>query len=306
MMTSGKREKGYAHIALLVAVLLAVRYVGNLIGTSEDSLGLQSTVLSESDDKEDNSGSSHDEDEKEEDEKDEEDEVDEIDDDFESELELGDVTVKTKREDNGRERVDVYRGNTKVRFETRNGHTTIKVEDEDEEDFDEEDEVEIEDGNEIRVRTRDGKFLLERNRVAARTNFPLTVDTKTNELIVTTPSGVKRVAVLPDSVIAKMIAQGFIDVASSPSGDTEPTPTGVEGEPTVTLSPTPTESIENEVELVEEDGELAYQVEGDKTEKLLGLWNVSIRKRLIVSATTGELLDTRESFFNRILDLLSV
>ena len=217
----------------------------------------------------------------------------------------------------------------KLKLESVNGNLllneegTITVVDEDDEiEIEEGDEIEIGDGDDgvVEVEPEDGGIVIKSNGTRTRTNFPLSVDSSTNELIVTTPSGVKRVTVLPDVAIANMIKAGFIDVATTGGGE-EPTPDPSEspiatgsGSPTPTTSgsPTPSSTEVPEPEAVQvtltttTDGELVYVVDGEKFEKLFGVFTVNIKKRLIISAETGEIMKIEKSLFNRILDVLSI
>ncbi|MBU2052111.1 PepSY domain-containing protein [Patescibacteria group bacterium] len=166
-------------------------------------------------------------------------------------------------------------GILKLEAESENGEETELGEDE---------EIEIEareDQDDIKISTGSGDELtFTRNRVRARTHFPLSVDLATNELIVTTPNGVKRVAVLPDQAIANLLANDVIDRV-------------VSGE------------IETEVELTEEDGNPAYEVSGESDQKFLGFMPVKIKSKVKVSAETGEVLSTEKSIFDRLIDLVS-
>jgi len=182
--------------------------------------------------------------------------------------------------------------------------------------------IEEDDGEVIEVTLEDDDFVIESNGVKTRTNFPLSVDSSTNELIVSTPAGTRRVTVLPDVAIANMIRGGFIDVASTGGGE-EPTP-GPSETPTATgsASPTPTAPVTptgsppaspsptaagSEIVLgITEDGELVYEIEGTSLEKLFGMFIVNIEKKLIVSAETGEVIEIEQNLWNSILDALSV
>lgn len=179
--------------------------------------------------------------------------------------------IKVKTED----------GQLKLEAETEDGEKTDLGEDED-------NELEIEpdeDDDKIRVATgsADGEMVFSRNRVRARTNFPLSVDLTTNELIVTTPNGVKRVSILPDQAIANLLANGVIDRVESTDPAAEP-----------------------EVELTETDGEPAYEVSGESDQKFLGFMPVKIKAKIKVSAETGEVTGTQQAFLARIIDFLSI
>jgi hypothetical protein len=205
-----------------------------------------------------------------------------------------------------------------------------------------EDEFEVEGGgNGFKVRAHENASLVIRNKLAAQTHFPLKVNLETNELIVTTPKGEKTVTVLPDAAVFNMLAANVLDQlggkgglqwladqvtpTATPSGTITPTstpsatitetsgPTSTpSGEVTETPEVTPsTEGLsggeESPIKLVlDEDGNLVYEINGVKVEKFLGLFKVDIDKLVIVSAETGELIKVKQNLANKILDLLSV
>ena len=175
----------------------------------------------------------------------------------------------------------------KLKLKSEDGRVKLEAETEDNEimELGEDDELEIEpreDEDKIRVATGsgEGQMVFSRNRVRARTNFPLSVDLNTNELIVTTPAGVKRVAVLPDQAIANLLANGVIDRLESTATETE-------------------------LELTEENGEPAYEVAGESDQKFLGFMPVKIRSKIKISAETGEVLKTEKPTLARLIDLFS-
>lgn len=185
--------------------------------------------------------------------------------------------LETERERNKYKlKLEAEAGVLKLEAETEDGETT---------DLGEDEEIEIEpdeDDDKINIATGsgDGEMVFSRNRVRARTNFPLSVDLNTNELIVTTPAGVKRVAVLPDQAIANLLANNVIDRVDSPETETE-------------------------LELTEEDGKPAYTVTGESDQKLLGFLPVKIRVKVKVSAETGEVVRTEKTIRDRLFDLVS-
>jgi hypothetical protein len=231
--------------------------------------------------------------------------------------------------------------NRKLNITSNNGKLSVKVENEDEEEdegseegtenedeeLDLEDELEVQEATgegKIKIKARNNHLYVERNRVAARTNFPLSLDLDTNELIVTTPAGTKRVAVLPDVAIRNMIANGVI---TNVLGGEDETPDGDDNEATdsgeIDNGEDATESgdfedneeatqsgetqvPEEEIALVVEDGNVLYEINGESQQVFLGLFQVKIKKTLFVSAENGELVRVDESLMQRLLDLFSV
>lgn len=215
-----------------------------------------------------------------------------------------------------------------VRIEGRGNSMQVRpLDDEGEElEFSEGDEVDSfvleneeddEDGEgEVEVKSLNNAALVIRNKLAAQTHFPLMVNLETNELIVTTPHGQKIVTVLPDQAVNHMLAAQVLDQIGGKGGikwleqqeaTPSPTPATESAEPTATPSGEPAEEEEAAVVLaLDDDGELVYVISGTKFERFLGFFPVGLRRNVIVSAETGELLRVNQSIFTRLLDLLSV
>lgn len=143
---------------------------------------------------------------------------------------------------------------------------------------------EREDKNEVKINTKSGGFVIDRNNVGATTNFPLTVDSQTNILTVTTPSGEKQVTTLPDQAVQNMLSGKVIDT--------------VNGQNTTNSS--------GQVKMTQKtDGSLVYEVEGERQKKLFGLMPMTFKKTAVVSVETGALVETKESFTSKLLELIS-
>lgn len=189
--------------------------------------------------------------------------------------------------------------------------------------------TELEDGDEVELESETGKleglslkskgskFVLAQEGVEAVTKFPLSIDLETNELIVTTPAGVKRVAVLPQQAIENMIRVGHVDVilpqpsadpSASPEPSVSPEPTE-SATPSSSIIPSPSPLVTEEefgnVEIVEENGEVLYVADGVKNKKLFGVFNVQVRKKVKLSASTGQVVDIDQTLGSRILDIFS-
>ena len=128
--------------------------------------------------------------------------------------------IKTKTEDNGTTKIEIEYGELKIKYVLKNGQLVKKVENDDgdeielEDDELEEVENEIEDELEdegIEISTDSGKPMVIKNQVAASTEFPLSIDVGTNQLIITTPDGQKVVTVLPDQAVQNLLATGIIN-----------------------------------------------------------------------------------------------
>lgn len=216
----------------------------------------------------------------------------------------------------------------------------FEIEDEEEQESTESAEFDTDpdDDNSLEIKAHGNAALVISNKLAAQTNFPLRVNLDTNELIVNTPKGAKIVTVLPDAAVANMLAANVLDqiggkggllwLAENPSPTPIATPsatptatvsaTPTSSEPTATPSgePSATPSAEPSVEpgslealpiqlVLTDDGILAYEIEGSKLEKLLGLFEVELDRIVVVSAETGELIEIDQNFLTRLLDLVS-
>lgn len=139
-------------------------------------------------------------------------------------------------------------------------------------------QVESEKGKEkIQVQQGDNSFQYQKDgsQMQVQTNFPLSVDPKTNSLTVTTPQGVKSVVILPDVAIQNMISAGIISTQSAVVLGTDAT------------------------------GSAVYNVDGTKEKRLLGIFNVNIDKTAQVSAQNGQVISVSQDFLSKLLDLLS-
>lgn len=213
------------------------------------------------------------------------------------------IRVKT-REEEGRTRTDIYEGGTKLRLERRDGRVIIKLENEAGEELElpegAEDEVfkieERTEENQVRVRSLGNKFVISRAQTGAQTDFPVTVDLNTNELTITTPSGVKVVTILPDQAVANMLAANVIDQVRGLAftQDVRRVATGSAATLGNVISLTTTRQ-----------GVLVYEIPGVSNQRFLGFVPVEIQKTVVVSADTGELVKVNKPFGSTLLDIVS-
>ncbi len=214
------------------------------------------------------------------------------------------VRVKT-REEEGRARTDVYEGGNKLRLERKDGRVVIKLENEAGEELElpggAEDEIfkieERAEGNQVRVTSLGNKFVISRAQTGAQTDFPITVDLNTNELTITTPSGIKVVTILPDQAVANMLAANIIDQVRGLAftQNVQQVATGAAA------------TLQDVINLTNtKEGVLVYEILGTSNQRFLGFIPVEIQKTVVVSAETGELLEVDKPFGSTVLDLLSV
>lgn len=120
--------------------------------------------------------------------------------------------------------------------------------------------------------------------VGALSSFPLSVNPKTNELTVTTPAGTKVVTVLPQQAVDNMLASKVMTDVTSEEGKSS------------------LASVPNLVKLEFRNNVLGYTIKGTKTHKLLGLIPVKTTVEVFVSAENGQVVETNESLFAKILN----
>ena len=211
----------------------------------------------------------------------------------ETEIETADgQKIKTKVEDDGITKVEIERGQLKVKYVLENGTFKLKAENESgkevELEDDELDEVESElEDDGIKIASASGRPVLSRNNIGAQTDFPLSIDIGTNQLIVTTPAGQKIVTVLPDQAVQNLLAANIINSIDS---------TDTTGE---------LETLDSVVKLEMRNGEVVYRVKGVKKRRLLGLFNVDNSTTVFVSSESGLPVAQEQSLLANIVDSLS-
>lgn len=218
----------------------------------------------------------------------------------ETEVTISDgVKVKTKVEDDGSRKVEVESPGVRFKFEEQEGEVKLKVENEDGEEIRtrerlreaEELEDELED-DEIEIASRDGEMEIEHNAVRARVNFPLSVDPTTRQLTVTTPAGIKTVAVLPDAALVRLLASGLLsDIASGSAEQQVATDSGMTA---------------GSFELTLEGNHLVYEVQGTKQHRLFGFIPMTTPRTVTVSALTGDVVSQTQTWLSGLVDVLSL
>lgn len=207
--------------------------------------------------------------------------------------------IKTKVEDDGTTKVEIEHGQLKLKYVVENGQLRLQAENEQGEEVELEDdeldelENELEDKlaeDDIKIATSSGKPVLAKNGVAALTDFPLSIDVGTNQLIVTTPAGQKVVTVLPDQAVQNLLATNIINKVEQ---SVDPSLTQELG------------SLSGVVKLEIRNNEVVYKVKGIKTHKVLGFIPVDISTTVFVSTQTGDMVAQEQSLFANVIDLLS-
>ncbi len=139
----------------------------------------------------------------------------------------------------------------------------------------------------VKVVSDSGKVALVKGNAGAVSNFPLTVDPRTNSLTVTTPSGTKTVAILPDAAIRNLVEGKVLDDVTSVAK-------------TGTMA-----SINQLITLEERANVLGYFIEGQKKHLLLGFISIKTDVSAFVSAENGQVVSSSTSLLGRILNKIA-
>ncbi len=189
--------------------------------------------------------------------------------------------------ENGKREIHLQQGNSSIEISSEDGHLSVKAKNADgtevqlqENALDKINEALKDEDVEIATTSGNG-FLIRKGQFEAQTHFPLSINPTTNALTVTTPAGVKTVAILPDVAVNNLLRQKYIDEVASSSANTG-------------------------IVLGVMNNQPAFQINGVDNKKLLGFISVAIDKTAFVSAQNGQVLKIDESFLSKLLDLLSV
>lgn len=195
--------------------------------------------------------------------------------------------IKAKVEDDGSIKVEFEEKKLKLKYVTENGKVKVEAEDEasDEAKISEKElenaqnelENELEkDG--IKIGTQSGETIITKNNFSTLTRFPLSINPDTRQLTVNTPAGSKVVAVLPDQAIQNMLTNNIFNKIATSSGS---------------------------FKLETKGDELVYEVNGEKTYKILGLVPVVTSSTAFVSAQSGKVVAQNQSLLTSFINLLS-
>ncbi len=209
-------------------------------------------------------------------------------------LKNSEVEIKTTPE---KIKSEIRQGNLRIKFEIENGKVKIETKVKQGEN-----ETALKNGTEveaikeieaelkkedIKIATAPGQIALINKNVGALSNFPISIDPTTRQLTVTTPSGTKVVAVLPQQAIDNMLAAHVMDDVVSEKVNND------------------LASIPDLVKLETENGVLGYKVKGNKIHKLLGFIPIKTKVEAFVSAENGQVVQSTDSLLGRILNRLT-
>lgn len=181
--------------------------------------------------------------------------------------------VQLKTEDNGSLSVHVKKADgTEVQLET---HALDQVNESLKE-------------NDIEIGTKSaGGFEITNKDTKAETEFPVSVNLASKTLSVDTPLGTKNLTVLPDQAVQNLLNQRVIDKVTQTSVSTNGAQLQL-------------------VQLRLYGNNPVFQVQGVDDKKLFGVIPVGVQKTTLVSAETGQIVNTNTDLLNTILNLLSV
>ncbi len=120
----------------------------------------------------------------------------------------------------------------------------------------------------VTIGYKDEQFIITENGVTARTTFPITINAKTNELSVTTPSGLRVLAILPFEASTSAMKANLL-----------------------TESPSLAEITESP------NGELSYLLSGKKELNFFNIIPYKFDTKVYISALTGEVLKVDPGWF---------
>jgi len=213
-----------------------------------------------------------------------------------------------------RQELQVEPNKVKLKYESKNGsverkleieHEDADIEDEKEEEIEDKIEVEFEEEHKTDIATESPDVTIKKNKVKARTGFPLSIDVATNQLIVTRPDGTtKAVTVLPDAAVQNFMSHKKVNLINVQPPDTGTDSADTNPDTNASSSATNTETTQ--VKLIEKDDQLVYEIKGKKKLKVFGIFPVSADTTGYVSAETGEVVSQEEPLLTKFLNILSL
>lgn len=209
--------------------------------------------------------------------------------------------IKTKIEDDGTTKIEIENGSLKLKYKIENGKVILKAENEsgEEVDLDEDELEELEDSVEDELNddeiqllpTTNNRLAVTQNQVAAVTDFPLSINVETKELIVSTPIGQKVVSILPEQAVENLLATKIINTVETSSTDS--------------FTQGQLGALSGVIKLEIRNNEVIYNVKGIKTYRILGLIPVTAPVTALVSAQDGTTIAKQQSLLASIIDVFS-
>jgi hypothetical protein len=116
---------------------------------------------------------------------------------------------------------------------------------------------------------QNNQVTIQQGKTEVSTQLPIQIDTKTHAVSVTTQTGATKISVLPSEAVKGVSDKGLISTGSN------------------TASP--------KVTLIQDNGQVAYKLEGERVGKLLGIFEIRSPTEVKISAQTGKILQTTQS-----------
>lgn len=130
--------------------------------------------------------------------------------------------------------------------------------------------------NDLKIGQNNGLFTLSENGIVANTSFPITIDSVQDTLSVVTPTGARLISILPYEAALSLLRANLMDQVNG-----------------------------NQINLSEtQNGELQYDVNGQRHVNLFNLTKINVSVHSSVSATTGEVLKLDEPQWLKIFGFL--
>jgi hypothetical protein len=198
-------------------------------------------------------------------------------------------TVRIMKEDNAQARMELEKGNLRLKYESSPSGVIKRVETKSGEPIEvsknQLDRVEIMvkkelENNELEVSTNEDKTRFMKNGFEASTKYPISVGEAGRPLSISTPQGDREIKLSPDQIVKQLRINN--QMASPAAG-----------------------IVKEDVELKVLDGNPVYEVSGNRTRRFLGLFELSQPIQFVVSADTGEVMGTKQSFFANMISFLS-
>lgn len=145
--------------------------------------------------------------------------------------------------------------------------------------------------DEVEIRATGNEIEMNQNNIRTRTRFPLSVNDK-NEITVTTPKGTQTVTVLPEEAVKEAFRRGAMTSFGSMGQPGKQIESGGNGDKDEIQ-----QNNTQQVELVDENGQLEYKVDGLKEAKLFGFFPVSSSVETRISAETGAVTSVSQPWF---------
>lgn len=183
-----------------------------------------------------------------------------------------------KREEN-KTKIEIQKGPVQLKIDRENGVLKIKSKNEKGEEF----EMETKKDEKIKIKNKDKEreeieiasgsgqsVKFKKNGIEAETKFPISVDLKTNELIVNE----KNVTVLPDQAVKNAFSSGSA-------------------------------TAKTKIELKNRGQKMVYEINREEKKKLFGFFDLTFNKSSVVSSDTGMVLERTQTWWSSLLENFS-